>query len=214
MTVLQMKHWRWTGSLHVTDFLWTRLQRGRLCVDSEPLSSVWGHLDRRERQFITLQRGKDKPHLMKQPRQSCIKSHRTVSCSCNLHAALIPAVGQWHSRHRTVGQAASSQLLAARAPFVKYCHGYINGITAHASVRFSKQHVSTGNNGGGYVPTDWTINLLIACSLCRGVQPFARDLWLVLSTFYHPCSHCAPPPSNKDEGNVGLWLCQTFKKLF
>lgn len=63
--------------------------------------------------------GKDKPHLMKQPGQSCIKSHRTVSCTRNLHTAPIPAVGQWHSRRQTIGQAASSPLMTARAPFLK-----------------------------------------------------------------------------------------------
>ena len=88
-------------------------------VDSQPPSLLWGHLDLREKQFITLQHGKDKPHLMKQPGQSCIKSHRTVSCTRNLHAAPIPAVGQWHSRRQTIGQAASSPLMTARAPFLK-----------------------------------------------------------------------------------------------
>lgn len=61
---------------------------------AKPPSSVWDHLDRRERQFITPHHGKDKPHLMKQPGQSCIKSHRTVSCSAICTPPLSP---QWVS---------------------------------------------------------------------------------------------------------------------
>lgn len=129
---------RWT---HTSSFIWflvkqitlrMPLHSHRIAIEPpSSSSSVCGHLDRRERQFITPQHGKDKPHLMKQPEQSCIKSHRTVSCSA---ICTLPSSQQWVSgtadASDTVGPAASLLLLlAAWALLVKYCHSLKNDIT-------------------------------------------------------------------------------------
>lgn len=88
--------------VHLTDFLWMPLQ-----WMAKPPPSVWDHLDRRERQFITPHCGKDKPHLMKQPGQSCIKSHRTVSCSAICTPPLSP---QWVSGTADTAQLVKEQV--------------------------------------------------------------------------------------------------------
>lgn len=67
-----------------------------VCVCARPKlpSPVRDHLDRGEGQFITQQPGRDKPHLMKQPGQGRIKSHRAVSCSA---ICTLPSSPQWVS---------------------------------------------------------------------------------------------------------------------
>lgn len=80
------------------------LQESRRCrwstgeLSSSGLCAGCLHLGGGERRFITPQRGADKPHLMKQAGQSCIKSCRAVSCCAIRAPPSSPAVGQWHSR--------------------------------------------------------------------------------------------------------------------
>lgn len=108
VTPLQMKVRR----VHLADFSRTRLQRGTPLHGWPSLpSSLWDHLDRRERQFITPQRGKDKPHLMKQPRQSCIKSHRNSKLLSNL-----PSSPQWVSGTADDAQLVKRQVHWCRQP--------------------------------------------------------------------------------------------------
>lgn len=160
---------------------------------------VWDHLDRRERQFITPHCGKDKPHLMKQPGQSCIKSHRTVSCSAICTPPLSP---QWVS-----GTADATQLVEEWVHFrwwpgllvrsivtsdewYRCCEiWHISGLHHHVQ-KHSWQQINSHrlDNKSPHC----------MCSHCR-------DLWLVSAVFHHPCFRYAP--SNRDESNLGLRFC-------
>lgn len=89
-----------------------------VCVRARPKlpSPVRDHLDRGEGQFITPQPGRDKPHLMKQPGQGRIKSHRAVSCSaiCTLPSSPCSgSVAQPTRRSRSRSQSAAAAATAA-----------------------------------------------------------------------------------------------------
>jgi len=143
-------------------------------------------------------RCKDKPRLMKRARAERDKiTQNNKLLLCNLHAALILVVGQWHSGRRALGQVTRSLLPPATAPLVKYHAGDITSPPCDPVGRQSMK--PSGWIDGHRLCTKSPLR----CTQCQrfNLSHVIRDL-CVCSAFHHPCSHCAP--TIKEEGNSGL----------